>query len=123
MAHLFDMSGFGYSGGVRRNCRIRDFIADLHKVVQQSYNDLPLYLYGHNIGALVGFYYLLLNKIKVAGVIFSSPLLAIPTSWKVTKLKTFMLHKFGTLVDVTHPAYPIGTHSELQHQPDHLIKG
>lgn len=94
------MRGFGYSGGVRKNCRIRHFIADLHLVVQQCFDDLPLYFYGHSLGALVAFYYLLLNRIKVAGVVFSAPLLTIPTSWRLTKLKMYLLDQFGTMLDV-----------------------
>lgn len=35
IAHLFDMRGFGYSGGMRRNSRIVHFLEDLHLVIKE----------------------------------------------------------------------------------------
>lgn len=100
IVHLFDLQGFGYSGGLRRDARMRYFLHDLHKVLQCCYEYLPLFLYGHSMGALITIYYLLYNKIRVSGVILSSPLLQAPDDWDVTWTKEMILNMFGTFCDV-----------------------
>lgn len=100
VVHLFDLQGFGYSGGYRRNERMRYFLTDLHRIVQECFADLPLFIYGHSLGALVTLNYLMLNKIRVAGVIFTSPLISLPEFWRVSYLKGIVMDVFGSLVDV-----------------------
>lgn len=101
IAHLFDMRGFGYSGGLRRNSKIKHFLEDLHLVINQCFNDLPLFLYGHSLGGFIAMNYLLLNKINVSGVLFTSPFVAVPISWKITKFKEIMMKILGPVMEVS----------------------
>lgn len=95
------MHGFGYSGGIRANGRMRYFVEDLHQVILETYNDLPLFLFGHSLGAAVILDYLWLNKIRVAGVIFTSPMLAVPVYWKFNFINHMLFEIFGPIWDVS----------------------
>lgn len=97
---IFDMRGFGYSGGIRRNGRFKYFIQDLHRIIEHCEKDMPLFLYGHSLGAAVVCYYLMLNKIRIAGVIFTAPMLQAPHIWNLTRFKLWCLDTFGGLFDV-----------------------
>lgn len=101
ICHLFDMRGFGYSGGARRNSKIKDFLEDLHLIILQCRSDLPLFLYGHSLGGFVAMIYLILNKIKVSGVIFTAPFFSIPHSWRITVFKELLMNAVGSLMEVT----------------------
>ena len=101
ICHLFDMRGFGYSGGPRRNSRIKDFLEDLHLIILQCRSDLPLFIYGHSLGGFVAMIYLILNKIKVSGVIFTAPFFSIPHSWRITVFKEFLMNAVGSLMEVS----------------------
>jgi acylglycerol lipase len=105
IAHLFDMRGFGYSGGLRRNSRIEDFLKDLHLVIGKCFSDLPLFLYGHSLGGFIAMKYLILNRIKVSGVLFTSPFVSIPFFWKITKFKKILLNLLGGLCEVNLSYY------------------
>ena len=98
--NLFDMCGFGYSYGVRFNGRMRYFVEDLHRIVLECYNDLPLFLFGHSLGATVIVDYLTFNnKIRIAGVILTSPMLVVPIYWRFSIPHTLVFNIFGTLWD------------------------
>jgi alpha-beta hydrolase superfamily lysophospholipase len=103
VVHIFDMHGFGYSGGIRQNGRMRYFVEDLHLVMLENFNDLPCFLYGHSLGAAVILDYLTLNDIQVAGVVMTSPMLAVPEYWKFSAAHHALLETFGTLWDVARP--------------------
>lgn len=98
---LFDLYGCGYSGGIRNNGRIRYFVEDLHKVLLEAYNDVPVFLYGHSLGATIIIHYLTLNKMPIAGVIFTSPMLEVPLYWRFGWVMNLVMRTFGTLWDVT----------------------
>lgn len=97
---LFDLYGFGYSGGIRNNGRIRYFVEDLHKVLLEAYTDVPVFLYGHSLGAAVIIHYLSLNKVPIAGVIFTSPMLVVPIYWRFSWAMNLVMRTFGTILDV-----------------------
>ena len=98
---MFDLRGFGYSGGNRRNCRMKDFLEDLHLVIKQCFPDLPLFLYGHSLGGFIALNYLILNKINISGVMFTNPFIDVPNSWKITPFKNFLMKMLGPLMEET----------------------
>lgn len=101
ITHIFDMRGFGYSGGARRNSKISDFIEDLHLVISQCFKDLPLFLYAHSLGGLIAMNYLILNPVKVSGIIFTSPYFSVPEVWKLNRTKEVLINLFGPVMDVS----------------------
>jgi alpha-beta hydrolase superfamily lysophospholipase len=119
------MRGFGYSGGARKNSKIKQFLEDLHLVINQCFSDLPLFLYGHSLGGFIAMNYLILNKINVSGVLFTSPYVAVPNSWKITKTKQVIMAILGPLLEVSPPMlyskanFPVGNSAKLQRQPNH----
>lgn len=100
--YTYDYYGFGYSGGTRFNGRMRYFVEDLHKVIMQAYDDLPLFLFGHSLGAAVILDYLHFNRIRVAGVIVTSPMFVVPLYWRFNWIHQLLIEVFGTLWDVDH---------------------
>jgi alpha-beta hydrolase superfamily lysophospholipase len=63
--NLVDLSGFGYSGGQPLNMPMNAHIADLMTVirfVRQKNKNLPIFLYGHSVGALICINFLTLNR-------------------------------------------------------------
>ena len=79
IVHLFDLSGFGRSGGKKFNSTFKNFHDDLKLILLQVNQDFPLFLFGHSMGCLVIATFLLNNpNTKVAGVIFNSGLLSRP---------------------------------------------
>lgn len=63
--NLIDLSGFGFSGGQPLNMPMNSLISDLMTVirlVRRKNRDLPIFLYGHSIGALICIVFLTLNR-------------------------------------------------------------
>lgn len=50
---LVDMRGFGYSGGPRGCSEVEDLHRDVLAVIKMANPEIPLFLYGHSLGALV----------------------------------------------------------------------
>jgi hypothetical protein len=53
VVHLVDLRGFGYSGGLRFNSSMQELHKDLVDLLKLMNPKMPLYLYGHSIGATV----------------------------------------------------------------------
>ena len=63
--NLIDLSGFGYSSGQPLNMPMNAHITDLMtviRVVRQKNKNLPIFLYGHSVGALICKIFLTLNR-------------------------------------------------------------
>jgi len=92
--HLFDLSGFGYSPGVLHNMPFDRLLSDFATILTKVKNKLPLFLYGHSLGALIILVFLLLNpEVEVGGVIVSSPLVTVPADRKLTWFKELFITK------------------------------
>lgn len=76
-----DLRGFGQSGGQKGHIhRFQDYLDDLDQLViqfQKQYPQMPIFLFGHSLGALIVIRYVQHFTDKVAGVILSSPALGI----------------------------------------------
>lgn len=91
---------------------MRYFVEDLHEVVLEAYTDVPVFLYGHSLGAAVVLDYLTFNKVPIAGVIFTSPMLVVPLYWRFNRLMDWTINLFGTLWDV---GYKLRIGDPLEH--------
>lgn len=76
-----DLRGYGQSGGQKGHIhRFQDYLDDLDQLViqfQKQYPQMPIFLFGHSLGALIVIRYVQHFTDKVAGVILSSPALGI----------------------------------------------
>ena len=100
--HLIDLRGYGSSGGFRMTCsRIHDYHYDVTALLQQCSADLPLYLYGHSMGGLTIFSYLLNNpNLTISGVILSAPFLDFSQTKQVDEGKKAMVNFLAPHLDV-----------------------
>lgn len=98
--HLFDLSGQGFSEGVMNNEEISDNLKDIVTILKKADENLPTFIYGHSIGALLVLILLVLNsELVVNGVFLSSPILSIPDERNFNFLKDlFFLRYPGNLV-------------------------
>lgn len=77
-AHLFHLSGFGYSGGKRSNCSIKHHQKDIKQILKECEINVPLFLYGHSLGGVISVIFNLLNNDQnISGLILNCPDLAI----------------------------------------------
>jgi len=79
-----DHIGHGKSGGTRVYARqFADLTEALHSYVDQVRNrhlNMPIFLYGHSIGALIAAIYLFDNSSRLAGIVFSGPCVKVPAN-------------------------------------------
>ncbi|CAD8043714.1 unnamed protein product [Paramecium primaurelia] len=96
VVHLIDLRGFGFSGGPRGSQSIADLQLDVEVLIRQASKDLPLFLYGHAMGALVIISLLIRNpKLKISGVICTAPTLGFPLNRNIGPFKQFLIKNFG----------------------------
>ena len=93
----YDLRGHGRSGGLRGHIhQYADLIDDLDSVLKHYKREgVPMFLYGHSLGAQITLNYLLQRHPHVAGAILTSPWLALafhPSRLKVLLAK--LLHAF-----------------------------
>jgi alpha-beta hydrolase superfamily lysophospholipase len=104
-----DHRGHGTSGGPRGHCLAFDeFVADLRTLVDMAagwWPDLPRVLFGHSMGGLIAFLYLLRHGDTVRAGALTGPAFAVPPqgpAWQlalVTRLARF-LPRLGFATDV-----------------------
>lgn len=87
----FDLRGHGHSGGLRGHTpHYEAFISDIDLLLQETgrrFPGLPLFLYGHSLGGNLVLNYCLRRNPVLAGVVVTSPWLALakrPPRWKAT---------------------------------------
>jgi len=77
-----DHRGHGRSGGPRGHCRsVDEFVADVRKVADMAerwWPGVPRLLFGHSLGGLIGFTYLLRHPETVRAGALSAPALRVP---------------------------------------------
>ena len=83
-----DHIGHGKSGGtrvyVRQFADFTDVLATYTAQVCAGQPDMPIFLYGHSIGALIAAIYLFDHSVELAGVVFSGPCVKVPANISVT---------------------------------------
>ncbi|TFH10245.1 MAG: alpha/beta hydrolase [Candidatus Atribacteria bacterium] len=82
--HGLDHIGHGKSAGTRVYAeRFSDFTHALGSFVdhiRMQQPDIPMFLYGHSVGALIAAVFLIDHSIDLAGVIFSGPCVKVPAN-------------------------------------------
>jgi alpha-beta hydrolase superfamily lysophospholipase len=74
---------------------------DIEVLMRQVSKDLPLYLYGHAMGALLLITLIMRNpQLKIAGVMTTSPLLGFPMDRKIKGIKYWLVRIFGSFLEV-----------------------
>jgi len=95
----FDLRGHGHSGGLRGHISsIDDYMQDIDSLFEQArsrYPGLPMFLYGHSIGAVQALNYCLRRKPKLKGVIATGP--SLHTAIEYQKIKVILSKALGSL--------------------------
>lgn len=103
-----DMRGHGASGGRRQRFdSIDQLVDDVDLVVDEVRADhpsLPVFVYGHSLGGLVGTRYALQHEDELAGLVLSAAALKLPV--EVTGGQIFAARLFGAILP-NLPAQPI----------------
>lgn len=103
-----DLRGHGASGGHRQRFDNMDqLVADVDGVVERAraeHPGVPVFVYGHSLGGLIGTHYALAHPDKVAGLVLSGAALKLPVD--VTGGQVFAARLFGTILP-NLPAQPV----------------
>jgi len=79
VVHLLDLRGFGFSGGTRASSSVEELHKDIEVLLRQASPNLPLFLYGHSMGAALIASLLIRNSyLRISGVILTSGLFGFP---------------------------------------------
>ena len=92
-----DLRGHGNSGGSRGDLRVPDAVSDIADLVHDAktqYPDIPSFLYGHSLGALLSMTYAVRRSPSLNGVIASAP--ALDSELRDQKVKFFMANLLGS---------------------------
>lgn len=101
VVHLIDLRGFGFSGGSHGVANVEELHEDIKLLLQQAGRDLPLFLYGHSLGACLLASFLMRNKwLNVSGVILTSGMFGFAQDRKIDALKRFFIRIFGGYFEV-----------------------
>ena len=114
MVHLIDLRGFGYnntkflllnsirfSGGPRANASAEEMHRDIEVLLRQASPNLPLFLYGHSMGAALITSLLIKNPyIHICGVILTSGLFGFPKERNMPWAKRSFIKLAGELLEV-----------------------
>lgn len=94
-----DLRGHGKSGGARGHINsIEDFMQGIDALLEHAharYTGLPLFLYGHSVGAILVLHYALLRKPNIKGVIATSP--GLHTALEKQAVKILLVKVLGSL--------------------------
>jgi alpha-beta hydrolase superfamily lysophospholipase len=115
----FDLRGHGRSGGQRGHTpSAEEYLKDIDLLLQhvrERYGALPLFLYGHSLGAIQALYYTLRRKPDLVGVIASAP--ALHSELENQPLKVTMARLLGGLASTA--SIPSGLDvTKLSHDPE-----
>jgi alpha-beta hydrolase superfamily lysophospholipase len=95
-----DLRGHGRSGGARGHApSLEAYLKDLDALIEQArerFPGLPIFLYGHSLGAILLLNYVLRRKPDVAGVIATSP--ALHSNLEAQPVKVLLARVLGTLL-------------------------
>lgn len=101
VVHLIDLRGSGFSGGSHGVADIEELHEDIKLLLQQAGRDLPLFLYGHSLGASLIISFLMRNKwLNVSGVIITAAMFGFAQETKIDALKKFFIRALGGYFEV-----------------------
>lgn len=101
VVHLIDLRGSGFSGGSHGVASVDELHEDIKLLLQQAGKDLPLFLYGHSLGASLIASLLIRNKwLNISGVILTSAMFEFAQERKINHLKRFFIRLFGGYFEV-----------------------
>jgi len=114
VVHLIDLRGFGYknikdfplkwirfSGGARANASVTELHRDIEVLLRQASPNLPLFLYGHSMGAALVTSLLIRNPfIHISGVILTSGLFGFPKERNMPWVKRCFIKLAGDVLEV-----------------------
>ena len=101
VVHLIDLRGFGFSGGTHGVAKIEELHDDIKLLLQQVDTNLPLFLYGHSIGASLVSSFLMRNKwIHISGVILTSAVFGFAQETKINWARKYFIRVFGSYFEV-----------------------
>jgi len=99
----YDLRGHGKSEGQRGHIStFNEFLDDTEILLTEAekrFPGIPLFLYGHSLGAIIISNYVLRRKPQIAGVILTG--LAFKTPLRNQKLKIFLAKLFGSIAPKT----------------------
>lgn len=97
--YALDLRGHGNSGGARGDLRLEDAMRDISDLIADAKDDfagLPVFIYGHSLGALLTMTYVVRYRPAIAGMVASAP--ALDTTLREQKAKFFMANLLGGLL-------------------------
>lgn len=101
VVHLVDLRGFGFSGGSHGVAKIEELHDDIKLLLEQVDTDLPLFLYGHSIGASLLASFLMRNKwIHISGVILTSAVFGFAQERNINWMKRSLIRALGGYFEV-----------------------
>lgn len=102
IVHLFDINGFGFSGGKRFNATVEDIFENFSSMLNLMSKKIPLICYAEGYGALFLMHFQILYNINIAGMVIVSPWIDIPKSASLENfyLKYFFVKVLGHIFDV-----------------------
>ena len=103
IVHLFDINGFGFSGGKRFNANVDDIFGNFSAILKMMLRNknIPLIIYAEGYGALFIMHYQILYNINIAGLVLVSPWIDIPKAANLDNfyLKYFFIKILGKIFD------------------------
>jgi len=107
-----DLRGHGKSGGPRGDAPSFDHLADdielMLDYAREKFVHLPCFLYGHSLGGMLAFFYLVQRRPRLAGTVITSPLLH--SVLDLRKDRIAMLKAMGIIL----PGLSISNNLELE---------
>lgn len=94
-----DLRGHGSSGGTRGDLRVDDAMKDIAELLADAmdeYPGVPVFLYGHSLGGLLGMTYVVRHRPQIAGMVASAP--ALDTELREQRAKFFMANLLGNMM-------------------------
>jgi len=109
--HLIDLTGYGYSSGIRMACNTIDiFQEDLSFLLELVNPNLPLFLYGHSMGGLTVASFLTNNPdLNISGAVLTAPLMKMAEHNGVDTFKKIAINALVPLLDnvLINPMIPL----------------
>jgi alpha-beta hydrolase superfamily lysophospholipase len=114
----FDLRGHGRSGGVRGHISSdEEYLTDIDLLLEnarQRYPGLPVFLYGHSLGGILGLNYCLKRKPSLKGAIISGP--GLRTALEEQPVKIMLAKVLGSILPAV--AIPSGLDvTAISHDP------
>lgn len=118
VVNMIDLRGFGLSGCARANANVSELHKDIELLLRQASRNLPLFIYGHGMGAGLVASLLIKNPyLNIAGVILTSGMFGLAKERRIPWLKKWFVKLLGDHleeVDINPLMTPTGfTHNNF----------